>query len=88
MSFLDLPVAHGRLEALWWPVESPKAAVVVCHPHPLFGGTLHNHVTYRLAQAFRAVQLHNGQITFNSQPGKGTTFNIRLKTVQSPTSNV
>jgi signal transduction histidine kinase/HAMP domain-containing protein len=34
-----------------------------------------------LAQAFRAVQLHNGQITFNSQPGQGTTFNIRLKAV-------
>jgi signal transduction histidine kinase len=34
-----------------------------------------------LAQAFRAVQLHNGQITFDSQPGEGTTFNIRLKTV-------
>jgi signal transduction histidine kinase len=31
-----------------------------------------------LAQAFRAVQLHNGQINFNSQPGHGTTFNIRL----------
>jgi signal transduction histidine kinase len=34
-----------------------------------------------LAQAFRAVQLHNGQITFESQPGQGTTFYIRLKTV-------
>jgi len=32
-----------------------------------------------LAQAFRAVQLHNGQITFNSKPREGTTFNIRLK---------
>lgn len=36
-----------------------------------------------LAQAFRAVQLHNGQITFNTQPGQGTTFNIRLKAVIS-----
>jgi signal transduction histidine kinase len=36
-----------------------------------------------LAQAFRAVQLHNGQITFDSQPGHGTTFHIRLKTVMS-----
>jgi signal transduction histidine kinase len=36
-----------------------------------------------LAQAFRAVQLHNGQITFDSRPGQGTTFNIRLKTVLS-----
>ncbi|HEY0377128.1 MAG TPA: ATP-binding protein [Pyrinomonadaceae bacterium] len=36
-----------------------------------------------LAQAFRAVQLHNGHITFDSQPGEGTTFNIRLKAVMS-----
>ncbi|HEX8843766.1 MAG TPA: ATP-binding protein [Pyrinomonadaceae bacterium] len=36
-----------------------------------------------LAQAFRAVQLHDGQITFDSQPGQGTTFHIRLKTVTS-----
>ena len=36
-----------------------------------------------LAQAFRAVQLHNGQITFDSQPGLGTTFHIRLKAVMS-----
>ncbi|HKR01659.1 MAG TPA: ATP-binding protein [Pyrinomonadaceae bacterium] len=36
-----------------------------------------------LAQAFRAVQLHNGRITFDSQPGQGTTFNIRLKAVIS-----
>lgn len=34
-----------------------------------------------LAQAFRAVQLHDGHITFDSQPGQGTTFNIRLKVV-------
>jgi signal transduction histidine kinase len=36
-----------------------------------------------LAQAFRAVQLHNGQISFSTQPGQGTTFNIRLKAVMS-----
>jgi signal transduction histidine kinase len=36
-----------------------------------------------LAQAFRAVQLHNGQITFESEPGTGTTFQIRLKAVTS-----
>lgn len=32
-----------------------------------------------LAQAFRAVQLHNGQITFDSAPGQGTTFYIRFQ---------
>jgi uncharacterized protein len=53
VSFLDVPAPHGHLEALLWDVPAPKAAAVVCHPHPLHGGTMHNHVTYRLADAFR-----------------------------------
>jgi signal transduction histidine kinase len=31
-----------------------------------------------LAQAFRAVQLHNGHITFESETGAGTTFHLRF----------
>ncbi len=31
-----------------------------------------------LAMAFRFVQLHDGTIDFTSEPGKGTTFSIRL----------
>jgi signal transduction histidine kinase len=31
-----------------------------------------------LAMAFRIVQLHDGTIDFTSEPGKGTTFLIRL----------
>ena len=54
---LDLQGPAGRLEAI---LERPLApgpaalAAVVCHPHPLFGGTMHNHATYRLAKAARA----------------------------------
>jgi uncharacterized protein len=49
----------GPLEAL---IETPAAACgeshavtafgVVCHPHPLYGGTLDNKVVYTLARAF------------------------------------
>jgi alpha/beta superfamily hydrolase len=53
MSFVDIPVEHGLLEGLLWEVDSPRTAVVVCHPHPQHGGTMHNHVTYRVARAFR-----------------------------------
>lgn len=32
----------------------PRFAAVVCHPHPLFGGTLHNKVVYQAAKALDA----------------------------------
>jgi alpha/beta superfamily hydrolase len=43
----------GRLEALLWtsPDADPKFVAVVCHPHPLFGGTMHNKVVYQTAKA-------------------------------------
>lgn len=43
----------GRLEAMLWTVSvaDPHLAAVVCHPHPLYGGTMHNKVVYRTAQA-------------------------------------
>src|SRR5512140_754532 len=45
----------GRLEALLEEPEErePLAAVVVCHPHPLHGGTMHNKVVYRMARGLR-----------------------------------
>jgi alpha/beta superfamily hydrolase len=45
----------GPLEALLEEPDDQKArlAVVVCHPHPLFGGTMHNKVVYRLARGLR-----------------------------------
>jgi len=45
----------GRLEALLEEPEEqePRFAAVVCHPHPLYGGTMHNKVVYRLARGLR-----------------------------------
>ena len=50
--FIDGPA--GRLETI---VETPAGgalagAAVVCHPHPLHGGTMHNKVAHTLARAF------------------------------------
>jgi alpha/beta superfamily hydrolase len=33
--------------------QAPRLAAVVCHPHPLFGGTMHNKVVYRIARGLR-----------------------------------
>ena len=45
----------GRLEALLEEPEDgePAEACLVCHPHPLFGGTMHNKVVYRIARGLR-----------------------------------
>jgi len=50
--FLQGPA--GKLEAiLWTPTRAgaPTLAAVFCHPHPLFGGTLHNKVVYQAAKS-------------------------------------
>lgn len=43
----------GRLEATLWTaaVANPSLVSVVCHPHPLFGGTMHNKVVYQAAKS-------------------------------------
>lgn len=47
---LFIPAPHGRLEAiLKEPQGAPRGAAVVCHPHPLGGGTMHNKVVFRAA---------------------------------------
>ncbi len=54
---LALPGPAGRLEALLWSPPDredglqPPLAAVVCHPHPLFGGTMHNKVVYQAAKS-------------------------------------
>jgi alpha/beta superfamily hydrolase len=54
--FLAGPV--GRLEAVLWTPQSstaPALAAVVCHPHPLFGGTMHNKVVFQAAKSIDAL---------------------------------
>lgn len=55
--FLHAPA--GRLEAILWSPSAgtPAMAAVLCHPHPLFGGTMHNKVVYHAAKSLDALAL-------------------------------
>jgi alpha/beta superfamily hydrolase len=47
---LFIDASHGRLEAiLKEPKGDVKGVALVCHPHPLGGGTMHNKVVFRAA---------------------------------------
>lgn len=77
----------GRLEALLWtsPVAGSAFAALVCHPHPLYGGTMHNKVVFHVARTlhrlgvpvlrfnFRGAGLSEG----THDNGRGETDDVR-----------
>jgi len=87
---VEIPVAHGMLEGLLRAPDAgdapPRMAALVCHPHPLGGGTMHNKVVFRVAQAlgelgmpalrfnFRGV----GRSTGSYDEGRGEADDVRV----------
>lgn len=68
LKHVDIPAPHGRLEGLLrLPEEeeqTPRLAAVVCHPHPLYGGTMHNKTVFHLATALNAVGIPTLRFNF------------------------
>jgi alpha/beta superfamily hydrolase len=59
-----IPAGDVQLEViLREPQEPLQGAVVVCHPHPVYGGTMDNKVVYRSAKA--AVETGLAALRFN-----------------------
>lgn len=63
--FIEGPA--GRLEALGGcpePERTGAASAVVCHPHPLHGGTMQNKVVHILARTLNELGLHTVRFNF------------------------
>ena len=54
----------GALEVAVGGEESPRGVAVICHPHPLYGGTLDNKVAYTLARAVETRGLASVRFNF------------------------
>jgi alpha/beta superfamily hydrolase len=89
---VEIPTPHGFLEGLLRMPDSlptgdrpPRMAAVMCHPHPLYGGTMHTKAVFRIAQAlvdlgfptlrfnFRGV----GRSTSSYDHGRGEREDVR-----------
>jgi uncharacterized protein len=50
--YLTIPSGSLELEShLREPEAEPQGAVILCHPHPVYGGTMDNRVVYRVGKA-------------------------------------
>jgi alpha/beta superfamily hydrolase len=67
---IDLYSSAGRLEALYRELQDPAGAAVVCHPHPLGGGTLHSKVVFRAARGLENANVATLRFNFR---GAGTS---------------
>lgn len=65
----------GDLEGLLdFPTETPGAVAVICHPHPLGQGSMHNKVTYILARAFNDLGAVSLRFNFRGVGKSAGTF--------------
>ncbi len=68
---MHIPVSHGQLEANLRDAEGEaRGTAVICHPHPLHGGTMHSKAVFRSAQALSDVGFHTLRFNFR---GVGTS---------------
>jgi alpha/beta superfamily hydrolase len=68
---VDLYGSAGRLEAIYRDLQDPAAIAVVCHPHPLGGGTLHNKVVFRAARGLEAANVATLRFNFRGVGASG-----------------
>jgi alpha/beta superfamily hydrolase len=60
-----IPCAHGQLEAIYRPTtDLAQRVALVLHPHPLYGGTMHNPVVFHTARALHEAGFETLRINF------------------------
>lgn len=85
---VNIPTPIGHLEGILKSQEDgviPRYAALVCHPHPLYGGTMHNKVVFQVAQALQALGMPTlrfnfrgvGRSTGTYDEGRGEMDDVR-----------
>jgi len=86
---VNIPTPTGHLEGILKPEEDgiiPHYAALVCHPHPLGGGTMHNKVVFKVAQVLQALGMPTlrfnfrgvGHSTGTYDEGRGEMDDVRF----------
>lgn len=76
-SIQRLPGPAGDLEVLLAcpePAAARAVTAVICHPHPLHGGSLHNKVVHTLARAFGELGAYTARFNFRGVGASGGRY--------------
>jgi alpha/beta superfamily hydrolase len=74
---VNIPTPIGYLEGILKPEEEgilPKYVSIICHPHPLGGGTMHNKVVFKVAQALQRINIPALRFNFRGVGHSSGTF--------------
>ena len=75
---VNIPTPSGHLEGILKPgKEGSQANYVglVCHPHPLYGGTMHNKVVFKTAQTLQTLGIPALRFNFRGVGRSTGTYN-------------
>ena len=73
---VTFPSGDIELEGIWHipPTNTPPPAVVVCHPHPLYGGTMSNNIIVALCDALAHQSIASLRFNFRGVGRSGGQF--------------
>jgi len=74
---INVPTPQGHLEGILKPEKEgtqPEFVGIVCHPHPLYGGTMHNKVVFKVAQALQSLNIPALRFNFRGIGGSTGTY--------------
>jgi alpha/beta superfamily hydrolase len=86
---VEIPAPRGMLEGLLRlpdaDAPTPRMIALICHPHPVGGGTMHNKVVFRVAQALGTLGIPSlrfnfrgvGRSTGTYDAGRGEQDDVR-----------
>jgi uncharacterized protein len=74
--YVTFPCGKLKLEGIFFEAGSgdPLPAVVVCHPHPLYGGSMNNNVTMAIAGALGELPLNALLFNFRGVGASGGNY--------------
>ncbi len=71
-----IPGPEGELEGIYSYVSKKVTHLaVLCHPHPLYGGTMHNKVIYSIAMALNQIGFATVRFNFRGVGRSSGSFN-------------